>query len=84
MVPYLSATGERAAEERIHPLVGGWFFLEEQAILLVPQVRPCTPLLQGEEWRLSLVLSLGRSPKLQIRGFTWQLDICPTRGLCSR
>lgn len=41
-------------------------------------------LLQGEEWRSSLVLSLGRNPGLQIRGSIWQLGVGPTRGLCPK
>lgn len=41
-------------------------------------------LLQGEERRPSLVLSLGRNPGLQIRGSIWQLAVGPTRGLCPK
>lgn len=80
MVPYFPAIGRksRRGEDSSSSVA------EEQATLLVPQAGPHTPLLQREEWRLSLVLSLGRSPRLQIRGSIWQLGICPARGLCPR
>lgn len=43
----------------------------------------CTPFLQGAQ-RLSLALTLGRSPRVQLRGCIWQLGISPTEGLCPR
>lgn len=44
--------------------------------------RQILSLLQGEEWRLPLVL--GRNPGLQIRGSIWQLGVGPTGGLCPK